>query len=172
MEGSWSVAKRWKELLKAAKQTSADQLQVLYKRDGLLAVAKPYGVPVHSGPGMGKSVADLMGDFKEAHNLKETPRLLHRLDKNTSGLLLLAYSESMANKMSELFHDRKVVKTYLGLTCGVPKSSSGVVVDKICEGVVGRRKIRRMVTVNDSQYEDFVVSMHLPQGKPGYISCT
>jgi len=156
MEGSWSVAKRWRELLKAAKQISADQLQVLYKRDGLLALSKPYGVPVHSGPGMGKSVMDLMEKFKEIHNLKETPRLLHRLDKNTSGLLLLAYSESMAHRMSELFRDRKVVKTYLGLTCGVPKSLNGVVVDKICEGIVGKRKIRRMVTINDSQYEDVV----------------
>ena len=157
MEACWSVTKRWQSLLKAAKHVTADGIQVLYKKDGLLAVSKPYGVPVHSGPGLGKSMADLMIDFKEIHSLKETPRLLHRLDKNTSGLLLLAYSEIMAKKMSDLFHDKKIVKTYLGVTCGVPKAPNGVITDRICEGIVGNQKMRRMVTVNDSRFEDQVV---------------
>ena len=157
MEASWSVVKRWKGLLKAAQKITADELQILYKKDGLLAISKPYGMPVHSGPGMGKSVLDIMDDFKKVHGLTEKPRLLHRLDKNTSGLLLLAYNECMARKMSELFHDKKVFKTYLGVTCGVPKSPNGVIVDRICEGVVGSQKMHRMVTINDTQIEDQVV---------------
>ena len=158
MEGSWSVVKRWRELLKAANQITANDLKILYKRDGLLAISKPYGMAVHSGPRQGKCVLDLMDDLKEIHNLREKPRLLHRLDKNTSGLLLLAYNDSMTKKISELFRDKKIFKTYLGVTRGVPKSSNGVIVDRICEGVVGRQNMRRMVTVSDSQIEDEVVS--------------
>ena len=163
--------KRWKGLLKAAQKITADEIQILYKRDGLLAISKPYGMPVHSGPGVGKSVVDLMDDLKKVHGLKEKPRLLHRLDKNTSGLLLLAYSESMARKMSELFHDKKVLKTYLGVTCGVPKSSNGVIVDKICEGIVGRQKMHRMVTVDDTQIEDEVVGTTIHVNRGGLPDC-
>lgn len=160
MQATWSIVKRWKELSKSTKHITAEQIQLLYKRDGLLAISKPFGLPVHSGPGQGKSVLDLMEDFRNIHNLKETPRLLHRLDKNTSGLLLLAYNGDMAAKVSELFRDKKIFKTYLGVTVGVPASPNGVIVDRLCEGVVGNdRKLHRMVTVNDTQNEDEVVSI-------------
>lgn len=149
MSFSWSVVKRWKELIKAAKSIRANDLQVLYKRDGLLAISKPYGMAVHAGPGQGKCVLDLMDEFRELHGLKETPQLLHRLDKNSSGLLLFAYDKDMAAKISELFEQRKIHKTYLGVTSGVPSAPSGVIIDKICEGVVGKQKRRRMVTTKD-----------------------
>lgn len=136
---------------------TAENLQLLYKRDGLLAISKPYGLPVHSGPGQGNSLLDLMEDFKEIHKLKETPRLLHRLDRNTSGLLLLAYETDIARKISELFRDKKIFKTYLAVTVGVPSHSNGVIVDKICQGVVGRKGMHRMVIVKDTQNEDQVV---------------
>eukprot|EP00112_Aurelia_sp_Birch-Aquarium-sp1_P006083 Seg1680.8 transcript_id=Seg1680.8/GoldUCD/mRNA.D3Y31 product="Mitochondrial RNA pseudouridine synthase Rpusd4" protein_id=Seg1680.8/GoldUCD/D3Y31 len=149
MSFSWSVVKRWKELIKAAKSIRASDLEVLYKRDGLLAISKPYGIAVHAGPGQGKCVLDLMDEFRELHGLKETPQLLHRLDKNSSGLLLFAYDKDMAAKISELFEQRKIHKTYLGVTSGVPSAPSGVIIDKICEGVVGKQKRRRMVTTKD-----------------------
>ena len=157
MSVSWSVVKRWKELIKAAKAVTANDLQVLYKRDGLLAISKPYGMAVHAGPGQGKCVLDLMNEFRELHHLKETPQLLHRLDKNSSGLLLFAYNKDMAAKISELFEQRKIHKTYLGITSGVPDAHSGVIVDKICEGVVGKQKRHRMVTAKDLSSEFNVV---------------
>ena len=154
---SWCATKRWKELAKSLKTITASDLQVLYKRDGLLAISKPYGLPVHGGPGLGKSVLDLTKELQEIHDLGESPRLVHRLDKYCSGLLLLTYNEEMTRKLSDLFAERKINKTYYGVTKGVPKSPHGIIDDQICQAVVGEQKLHRMVTKADLQESNGVV---------------
>ncbi len=146
---SFCVTKHWKELIKTAKHITANDLNVLYNRNGLIAISKPYGLPVHSGPGQGKSVNDLMKDFQEIHDLKECPRLVHRLDKNCCGVMLLTYTDDMTRKMSELFHERKINKMYYGVTRGVPQSPYGLIDDPICEAVIGEKKRYRMTTASE-----------------------
>ncbi len=157
MAATACATKRWKELPKILKHMTAMDLEVIYKKDGMLAISKPVGMPVHSGPGMGKSVLDFMDEFQEIHSLGQAPKLVHRLDKTSSGLLLLAYSDDMAKKLSELFTDRKINKTYYGVTRGVPSTVSGVIADPICEAVIGHDKRHRMATVSDLENESSMV---------------
>ena len=157
MEASWSVVRRWKELSRCLKSLTASDLNIVYKKDGLMAISKPYGLPVHSGPRQVTSVLDLIDNFTEIHNLKKRPSLLHRLDKYACGVLLLSYDDDMKRKMAKLFEERKISKTYLGITVGLPRTANGVVVDRICEGVVGSQKRHRMVTAKDLQRGEAVV---------------
>ncbi|XP_035691466.1 mitochondrial RNA pseudouridine synthase Rpusd4-like [Branchiostoma floridae] len=99
---------------------------LLYDEGDIVAIEKPYGVPVHGGPGMGVSIADSLPLLQQA---LKTDRLylVHRLDKETTGVMLLAKTDDMARQLHSLFRLRKVIKKYWVLTMGVPSHEEGVV---------------------------------------------
>lgn len=94
-----------------------DALQngILYEDDGFLVINKPAGFAVHGGSGVDSGVIEGLRQIRtDAHFLE----LVHRLDRDTSGCLLIAKKRSMLRKLHELFRDDKVKKKYLALLAG------------------------------------------------------
>ena len=85
-----------------------------------LALNKPSGLAVQGGTGTKKHIDGMLmalADGKEEARL----RLVHRIDKDTSGILLLAKNRAAARRLSDDFHHHRISKTYLALVVGIPK---------------------------------------------------
>jgi 23S rRNA pseudouridine1911/1915/1917 synthase len=104
-------------------------LAILYEDDDLVAIDKPAGMVVHSGAGVhsGTLVNALLHRF---HSLSRTagdvrPGIVHRLDRYTSGVLLVAKNDAAHQRLSEQFASRRVEKTYLAMVHGKVKLDTG-----------------------------------------------
>nr|XP_015201636.1 PREDICTED: RNA pseudouridylate synthase domain-containing protein 4-like [Lepisosteus oculatus] len=102
---------------------------MLLANEQLVAINKPYGVPVHGGPGVKNSIADVLPVLaKMIGGMKAGPlHLCHRLDKDTTGVMLLGKSEEAADHIHQLFKTHQVEKKYWVLSVGVPVPSEGVI---------------------------------------------
>ncbi|MDE0383433.1 MAG: RluA family pseudouridine synthase, partial [Defluviicoccus sp.] len=99
--------------------------RVLYRDAGTIAIDKPAGLAVQGGSKV-KSSVDAMLDALR-FDADERPRLVHRLDKDTSGVLALARSRKAAAALVAAFREGRVEKEYWALVVGVPPRESGVV---------------------------------------------
>lgn len=96
----------------------------LLHRDGLVLVLdKPAGIPVHHGPKGGETLTDRLDVLR--FGLPNPPELAHRLDKDTSGCLVLGRHRKALATLGELFAKGKVGKTYIAVVRGAPKEDSG-----------------------------------------------
>jgi 23S rRNA pseudouridine955/2504/2580 synthase len=96
---------------------------VLYKDDWAIAIDKPAGLAVQGGTGL-RHYLDAMLDALR-FDRDEAPRLVHRLDKDTSGVLLLARSLPAARRLTAAFKDKRAHKLYWALVVGCPKPRRG-----------------------------------------------
>ncbi len=96
---------------------------VVYRDDALIVMNKPHGLPVQGGPGIVRHLDGLMDGFRLG--AADKPRLVHRLDMDTSGLLLLARSPGTAAKLAHAFRSRHVTKTYWAVVAGRPSPQEG-----------------------------------------------
>ena len=112
--------------------------RVLY-RDGLmLVIDKPAGVPVHSGPGGGPHLEHWFPLLR--FGLKRPPALAHRLDRDTSGCLVLGRHPKALHRLGKLFAEGRVEKVYWAVVAGVPAAPEGRIeaaLAKQARGVVG-----------------------------------
>lgn len=96
-------------------------LKTLYNNHGLLIIDKPAGLVVHPGAGFkGDSLTQaLLYHFKGIHLVGEEGRsgIVHRLDKDTSGVMMIALTQDMYEHLKDAFAERKVKKEYLALVC-------------------------------------------------------
>lgn len=93
-------------------------LEVVHEDHDLLVLAKPQGLPVHAGTGHQDSVADRLHSRFADHPWK--PALAHRLDRDTSGLLVVAKTYARLQALQDLWGSEKVRKTYLTWVLGRP----------------------------------------------------
>ena len=118
---------------------------VLYEDESLIAVAKPPGLVVHPGSGNREStlVNGLLYRYSELASVGEEqrPGIVHRLDKDTSGALLVARTPAAQKKLMSDFKNREVFKHYLALVHGVPVDDSGRIVAPIARHRVNRQKM-------------------------------
>ena len=125
------------------KQVSeAGDLKVAYEDADLLAVAKPAGLAAHGGDGVTDSVtARLRAKYRDAAFM---PTLAHRLDRDTSGLLLAAKSYETLRELNDLFASNGVAKVYLAWVEGRWDEPDGVLLEDVMEkrGAPGREKVR------------------------------
>lgn len=98
---------------------------VLYRDDDLIVLNKPPGLPTQGGSGQTRHVDGLAEALR--FGLAEKPRLVHRLDKDTSGVLLLARTRPAAKALTGALRDRATRKIYWAAVAGVPKPSPGVI---------------------------------------------
>ncbi len=107
------------------------EFDVLYQDEHFLAVDKPAGVPVHGAPGDTAPCVALwfLERFAEAAKAfsVDRPGIVHRLDKDTSGVLLLAKTTAAQTALNAAFEARTVHKTYLAVTDGVPAKPRAVI---------------------------------------------
>ncbi len=107
-------------------------LEVLYEDEYLLAVNKPAGMVVHPGAGvkagtLANALLGYLGDDLAEVGDKERPGIVHRLDKETSGLLLVAKDRRTHARLSRMFERRQVRKDYLALVWGSPEYEEDVI---------------------------------------------
>jgi len=89
---------------------------VIFENDSFLLVNKPSGLAVHGGSGIHFGLIELLRSFRKKNH--EHLELVHRLDKETSGCLLVSKKKSKLRKLHEYFREGQVKKTYLGLMIG------------------------------------------------------
>jgi 23S rRNA pseudouridine1911/1915/1917 synthase len=114
-------------------------LRVAWEDEHLVVVDKPAGVVVHPGTGheSGTLVHGLLA-LDAAGGDEERPGIVHRLDRDTSGLLVVARSEEAHSRLQELIRRREVERRYLALVRGAPRSRTGRI-----EAPIGRDRTER-----------------------------
>ena len=112
-----------KPILEIDPNTAKDlQRAVLYRDDQLMVLNKPPGLPVQGGPGITHHLDALLDALRFG---ADRPRLVHRLDRDTSGVLVLARTAGVAGKLAAAFRGRSVEKTYWAVVAGRPSPSEG-----------------------------------------------
>lgn len=101
------------------------QAAVLYKDDHLIVLNKPAGLPSQGGSGQNKHVDGLAEALRFGY--PDKPRLVHRLDKDTSGVLVLARTQRMATALTAAFRHRETRKIYWAAVAGVPQPKMGTI---------------------------------------------
>jgi 23S rRNA pseudouridine955/2504/2580 synthase len=96
---------------------------VLYRDDAVIVLNKPSGLPTQGGPGISKHLDGMLDGLR--FGSPHRPRLVHRLDRDTSGVLLLARTPGVAAKLAALFRGRDVEKTYWAVVAGRPVPPRG-----------------------------------------------
>ncbi len=106
-------------------------LDVIFEDPHLLVISKPVGLVIHPAAGnpSGTLVNALLQHCEDLSGIggAERPGIVHRLDKDTSGLLVVAKEERAHHGLSLAFRRRQVTKTYLAICYGVPPSTEGVI---------------------------------------------
>src|SRR5438309_2805887 len=120
-------------------------LDVLYEDEDLIVMNKPAGLVVHPGAGQREHtlVNALLYHFPKLSGIggKERPGIVHRLDKETSGCLVVAKTDEAHRGLSAQFAARTVEKMYLALVAGKLRKSSGTIEEKIGRHPVQRQRM-------------------------------
>jgi 23S rRNA pseudouridine1911/1915/1917 synthase len=147
-------------------------INIVYEDDDLVVVNKAPGMVVHPAYGnySGTLVNALMYHFKDLplfQTGEQRPGLVHRIDKNTSGILVIAKNELALNRLSKQFYDRTTDRKYLALVWGVPEPEEGTIT-----GNVGRSpKDRKVMFVfPDGSEGKHALTHYKVIEKLGYVS--
>ena len=126
-------------------------LEVLFEDADLLVINKPAGMVVHPGAGNARHtlVNALLAHCRTLSGIggKERPGIVHRLDKETSGCLVVAKNDATHQNLSRQFAERTVEKIYLALVAGTMRKAHGII-----DASIGRhRKHRQRMTVSEDR---------------------
>ena len=141
-------------------------LEILYEDEDIAVINKPSGMVVHPGKGnTSKTLANgILHHFNHLSNLNglNRPGIVHRLDKDTSGLILIAKNNSAHNILSEQFKNRKVKKEYYALTWGLWEEKEGQIDEplqrdrkdptRFCISLNGKKSITKFQVYKEFQH--------------------
>lgn len=96
---------------------------ILFEDDHVLVLNKPFGLAVQGGSGTKRHIDGLLAGMVDRFG--DRPRLVHRLDRDTTGILLVAKHRDAAARLGRVFQTRSAAKTYWALVKGVPKPAQG-----------------------------------------------
>ena len=120
-------------------------LDILFEDDDLIVINKPAGLTVHPGAGQREHtlVNALLSHCTTLSGIggKERPGIVHRLDKETSGCLVVAKNDLIHRELSRQFADRTVEKIYLALVAGKLRKPAGVIEERIGRHPVHRQRM-------------------------------
>lgn len=142
---------------KSGLEATNTPIKVLYNNHGLLIIDKPAGLTVHPGAGFkGETLASaLLYQFKNIHLVGEDhrPGIVHRLDKDTSGVILVASSQEMYEHLKNAFLERKVKKEYIALVAGKMEKLHDII-----KSPIGKSKtdFRKQTTKNPVEAKEAV----------------
>ena len=157
--------------VKADPSGEAIPLDILYEDDAMLALNKQSGLVVHPAAGnWSGTLVNALVHHRGAHLAgrggRERLGIVHRLDKDTSGVILIAKTDEAHEKLARIFEEREVKKIYRALCTGIFRRVSGE-----CRGAIGRHQVdrKKMAVKKDaahgrSAWTDYRV---LKQGKRG-----
>ena len=103
-----------------------DQIEkmIIYEDDHVLVLNKPFGLAVQGGSGTKKHIDGMLEGMADRFG-GERPRLVHRIDRDTTGILLVAKTRDAAARLGKTFQSRSAGKTYWALVSGIPKPPQG-----------------------------------------------
>lgn len=129
---------------------------IIYDDGDVIALNKPAGLATQGGTKTNFHVDGLLEALKDKKGVK--PRLVHRLDRDTSGVLLLARSAQVARKLGDIFKGREIKKIYWAVVAPVPEQAEGTVRAPIGKGE-GKDKEKMIIDEKNGKkaYTDFVV---------------
>ena len=139
-------------------------LRIAYEDEHLLVVDKPAGIVVHpsAGHASGTLVHGLLGHAAAGGEEAERPGIVHRLDRDTSGLLVVARSEEAHRRLQGLLRQRKLVREYVALVRGRPRSRRGRI-----EAPIGRdRGDPKRVSLDTDTPREAVTNFEVVQTLP------
>jgi 23S rRNA pseudouridine955/2504/2580 synthase len=130
---------------------------VIYDDGDIIAINKPAGLATQGGTNTRHHVDGMLDALKNKEGVR--PRLIHRLDKETSGVLLLARSAKVARDMGEIFKGRDIKKIYWAVVSPAPEDDAGTVRAAITKSMRGAAKERMVIDEEEGKkaYTDFVV---------------
>lgn len=99
--------------------------RVLYRDSLMLVIDKPPGIPVHAGPRGGPNLESLFGALR--FGLPQPPALAHRLDRDTSGCLILGRHRKALARLGRMFAEGAITKTYWAIVVGEPGDAAGCI---------------------------------------------
>lgn len=146
-------------------------LDIIYEDDDLLVLNKPAGLVVHPGHGnyTGTLVNALAYHFENLPlNSSERPGLVHRIDKDTSGLLVIAKSEFVMTELQKQFAEKTTEREYIALVWGNVEEEEGTI-----ESYIGRHKVDRMQMASfpdDSNGAKYAVTHYKVIERLGYVT--
>ena len=108
---------------------------VIYRDGDMIALNKPPGLPVQGGSRVARHLDAMLEALR--FDAAEAPRLVHRLDRDTSGVLLLARHAEAARALTALFRGRQMQKLYWALVVGVPRPAQGRIDAPLAKRQVG-----------------------------------
>ena len=121
------------------KELSFSSSIFIENNQNFVVINKPAGISVQSGTKSRKNILDIL---RKTHEFKDcSPYTVHRIDKETTGILVVAKNRKYAQLLTTLFRLRKIHKTYLGIVLGVPKEKKGKLID-ILFHYEGKKKIK------------------------------
>jgi 23S rRNA pseudouridine1911/1915/1917 synthase len=145
-------------------------IDIVYEDDILVVINKPPGLVVHPGHGnySGTLLNGLLHHFEKLpKNLNNRPGLVHRIDKDTSGLLVVAKTEQAMTHLSKQFFDKTSERKYLALVWGDIKEDKGTI-----EGAIGRHPKNRLqmtVFVDNSEGKEAITHFKVLE-RFGYVT--
>ncbi|MEO8092670.1 MAG: RluA family pseudouridine synthase [bacterium] len=152
------------------------EVRLVHRDDWLAIVDKPAGLVVHQGAGVvGPTLVDVLGDVLGGGPDPGRPGIVHRLDRDTSGLMIVARTEGAHRRLSELIRRHQVERTYLALVEGRPRSREGTIdaplgrdhraPEKRAVGGAGARQARTHFRVLETLPADTLVEARLETGR-------
>ena len=143
---------------------------VIYKDKNIIVLNKPSGLAVQGGTNT-KHHIDLMLPAL-SFDKEETPKLVHRIDKDTSGILVLARDRKNAELLTKAFKDKDISKTYLAIVQGVPSQKEMIInapLLKIGEKMVvtpdGQKSVSEMRVIDNLSDKYALVELHPKTGR-------
>jgi len=121
---------------------------VLFKDDDIIVINKQAGIATQGGVGVKVSIDSLLEYLKFDYDSK--PKLVHRLDKDTSGVLMLARTANAASNLTKQFKSKEIEKKYLAIVVGIPELDEGKIDLSISKQDSGSGK-EKMTVSSDGQ---------------------
>jgi 23S rRNA pseudouridine1911/1915/1917 synthase len=126
-------------------------LTIVYEDEWILVIDKPAGMVVHPAPGnhTGTLVNAVLNHCSDLSGIGgvERPGIVHRLDKDTSGVIIVAKNDKSLQSLAKQFKDRVVKKQYLALAKGVVRNHSGII-----DASIGRHRVNRKKMAVDKDF--------------------
>jgi 23S rRNA pseudouridine955/2504/2580 synthase len=117
---------------------------ILENNDNFIVINKPRGIAVQAGTKSFRNIIDVLKDSKYFENTK--PYIVHRLDKETSGALIVAKNREYAQLFTSLFRIRKIHKTYIALTYGKISKKNKILKDDLVTYEKGKKNIQKAIS--------------------------
>ena len=117
---------------------------ILFENEHYFVLNKPYNLAVQSGTKTGKNIFDILKNYSETEY--PTPHLVHRLDAETTGILIISKTHKSAKFFSEAFKNQTITKSYLALVDGVLENKNGTLKNELSYIENNKEKVHLSIT--------------------------